>query len=346
MASKNKISSALCARAACAPLAAGWLIFLSILASPVLGQSAVTQSADTRFASVESSTNTGYVLGAGDVLMVTATDIDELEGNDLKPSTIDIRGNIDVPLIGSTKAAGFTVDQLESELDRRLGAYVRTPQATVTVVEYRSQPVSVLGSVNTPGVYFLTGSNTLEQLISKAGGLRLDAGNTINITRQTEMGLIPLPSDIADSSGKFNTASVPVHALLEAHDPQNNVLLKPTDVISVPKAELVYVMGSVNKPGGFVLDEKPNLSVVQAVAMAEGLGRTSAGKHARIIRQGANGSHTEIPVDLNKILAGKAPDVPMFGRDILFVPNSKAKSAAYRGAEAAIATGTGLAIFR
>lgn len=288
-----------------------------------------------------------YVLGEGDVVMVTATDIDELEGNDLKPSTIDIRGNIDVPLIGSTKASGMTVDELEHELNTKLGKYVRVPQATVTVVEYRSQPVSVLGAVNTPGVYYLSGSNnTLEQMLSKAGGMRLDAGNTINITRRTEMGRIPLPSDVVDASGNFNTVSIPIRALMDAKNPQHDVLIKPMDVISIPKADLVYVVGSVNKPGGFILDEKPNITVLQAVSMAEGLTRTAAAKRAQILRQDANGVHTQIPVDLNKILAGKSPDVPLLGRDILFVPNSKLKSAAYRSAEAAIQTGTGLAIFR
>jgi len=306
------------------------------------------QTASTKF-SVESPNagEQGYVLGAGDVVMVTALNIDELQGNDLKPSTIDIRGNIDVPLIGTTRAAGLTVDELQSDLNKRLSAYVLVPKTNVTVVEYRSQPVSVLGSVTTPGIYYLTGSsNTLEQLLSKAGGMRQDAGNSINITRRSEMGQIPLPSDATDPSGKFNTATVPAHALFAAHDPQSNIVIKPQDVISIPKADLVYVVGSVNKPGGFILDEKPNMTVLQAVSMAEGLTRTSAAQKARILRQQPDGSHAEIPVDLNKILAGKSPDVPMFGRDVLFVPNSKMKSAAYRGAEAAISTGTGLAIFR
>lgn len=318
---------------------------LGLCAGSALAQSASIKSSVTP--SIPAPAEQPYVLGAGDVVMVTALNIDELQGNDLKPSTIDIRGNIDVPLIGSTQAAGLTVDELQADLNQKLSKYVITPKTTVTVVEYRSQPVSVLGSVTTPGVYYLTGaSNTLEQLLSKAGGMRQDAGNSIHITRRTEMGAIPLPNTVTDPSGKFSTASVPAHSLFAAHDPQSNIVIKPQDVISVPKADLVYVVGSVNKPGGFILDEKPNITVLQAVSMAEGLTRTSAGKRARILRQQPDGSHAEIPVDLSKILAGKAPDVPLVGRDILFVPNSAMKSAAYRGAEAAIATGTGLAIFR
>jgi polysaccharide export outer membrane protein len=238
------------------------------------------------------------------------------------------------------------VEQLEAQLTQELKVYVRDPHIAVTVVEYRSQPVSVLGSVNTPGVIFLTGPNTLEQVLSKAGGLRNDAGNEIYITRKADAGTIPLASAKADASGQFTTAKVEIKNLLDAKDPLENIVIKPTDVISVPRADLVYVMGSVHKPGGFVLNEKQDITVLQALSLAEGLERTSAPKRARIIRRQPDGNRIEIAVNLSKVLDGKSQDVPLVGNDILFIPNSNSKVIAYRTIEAAIQTGSGIAVFR
>lgn len=287
-----------------------------------------------------------YVLGPGDEISIRGVGIDELDSKDSKPYTVDVSGDINMPLLGKVKAAGLTVEQLEAQLTRELKVYVRDPHIAVTVVEYRSQPVSVLGSVNTPGVVFLTGPNTLEQVLSKAGGLRNDAGNEIYITRKTDAGKIPLVSAKADPSGQFTTAKVEVKNLLEAKDPLENIIIKPTDVISVPKADLVYVMGSVRKPGGFVLNEKQDITVLQALSLAEGLERTSAPKRARIIRHQPDGSRIEIAVNLSKVLDGKSQDVPLVGSDILFIPNSSSKVIAYRTIEAAIQAGTGIAVFR
>ena len=287
-----------------------------------------------------------YVLGPDDQITIRVLEVDELDG---KVARIDMRGDIDVPLLGRIKAAGLTVDQLETELTRQLERYVRQPRVTAIVSEYHSQPVSVLGAVNSPGVYNLTGPNTLVQVLSKAGGLRNDAGNAINITRRREMGTIPLPSATMDRSGEFSTAEVNLKGLLDAKDPESNVILKPTDVISVPKADLVYVVGAVHRSGGFVLSEREDMTVLQAVSMAEGLEKTSAAKDAKIIRRGTSNDRAEIPVNLAKILSGKSPDVPLLANDILFVPNSAAKSAALRTVEAAIQTGSfvaGYAVFR
>jgi len=286
-----------------------------------------------------------YLLGPGDELSIRGVGIDELDSKDTKPFTVDVGGDINMPLLGKVKVAGLTVERLEAELTKELKVYVREPQVAVTVVEYRSQPVSVLGSVNTPGVIFLTGSNTLEQVLSKAGGLRLDAGNTIHITRRSAVGTIPLASDETDPSGEFNTAKVEVKDLLDAKNPADNIIIRPTDVISVPKADLVYVMGSVRKPGGFALNEKRDITVLQALSMAEGLEKTSAPKRARIIRRNPDGSRIEIAVNLSAVLNGKSRDVPLLGDDILFVPNSSTKTIAYRGIEAAIQTGSGIAVF-
>jgi len=257
-----------------------------------------------------------------------------------------MRGYVDVPIVGHVKAAGLTVLQLETAISHDLQKYVRNPQVTVTVADYKSEPVSVVGSVNQPGVYHLTGQNTLVQVLSQAQGLSEGASNKINITREKTQGPIPLPGCSEDSTGKFYTATVNTKLLLDAKDPSANVKIKPNDVVAIPKAEMVYVVGAVNKSGGFVLSERESISVLQAVSMAEGLDKTSSPGHAKIIRRGENNQRLEIPADLKKILAGQVSDVQLYANDILFVPTSLPKSVSLRALEAAIQVGTGVAIYR
>lgn len=134
-------------------------------------------------------------------------------------------------------------------------------------------------------------------------------------------------------------------ALLEAKNPENNINVLPNDVITVPRAEMIYVVGTVRKPGGFVLNDQESISVLQALSMAEGLDKTAAWGHAKIIRNDQSGNRVEVSANIDRILAGKLRDVPL-SNDILFVPNSAAKSATLRGIEAAIQLGTGIAILR
>jgi polysaccharide export outer membrane protein len=135
--------------------------------------------------------------------------------------------------------------------------------------------------------------------------------------------------------------------LLSTGDPRLNVLVYPGDVVKVPRADLVYVVGEVAKPGGFEIKTNENVSVLQAIALAQGLTHTSSSAHSRIIRTDpATGTRQEIPIDIDKILVGKAPDPVLEPRDIVFVPNSMGRTAFYRGLEAAISIGSGVAIYR
>jgi polysaccharide biosynthesis/export protein len=282
------------------------------------------------------------ILGADDQIAVRALGIEEIDG---KTARIDPQGNIDVPLIGRIKAAGLTVEQLEAAISQQLRKYVREPHVTVTIAEYKSETASVLGAVNTPGVYSLTETTTLLQVLSKAGGLRNDAGNKVELARRREAGAIPLDSAKVDASGNFSTAEVKLRPLLEAKAPEQNIAVKNGDVISVPRGELVYIVGAVHRPGGFVLNERESLTALQAVSMAEGLEKTSAPQRAKILRAGATAEREEIPVDLGRIISGQSEDVPLLANDILVVPNSGAKAAFYRSMEALVQAGVGVAIF-
>ena len=141
-------------------------------------------------------------------------------------------------------------------------------------------------------------------------------------------------------------AEINLKQLMEARNPAQNIQIRSNDVITVPRADLFYVLGEVHKPGGFTLRDKEHVTVLQALSMSEGLLRTAGGKHARILRADSSEAHRkEIPVNVSKILSGQSPDVPMQPDDILFVPNSAPKSAALRGLEAAVQAGTGVAIW-
>ena len=288
-----------------------------------------------------------YILGPEDQLLITVLDLEEISGKDNKPIRIDTRGNIVLPVAGRVHAAGLNVEQLEAAIALRLKSVLQDPQPSVSVFEFRSQPVSVLGSVKTPGVHQIRGKKTLFEVLSLAGGLNPDAGYLINITRAKKSGPLPLANATDDSSGTFRVASVGVRSVMDAKNPQENIEVLPEDVISVPKADLVYVVGAVKKSGGFVLNEKEKISVLQALSLAEGLDRGSNSSKAKILRQVPNTeTRLEIPVDLKLIMAGKKEDLSLRADDILFVPISVPKNAALRGLETAIQIGTGVAIYR
>jgi polysaccharide export outer membrane protein len=284
-----------------------------------------------------------YVLGPEDELEISGPELEELA----KPMRVDSDGTILVPLVGRVPVAGLTVQECEHELTRRLSAYFREPQVALTVRELRSQPVSVLGAVKAPGVYQVRGHKTLLEILSLAGGIREDAGYSIRITRKREWGCIPLSDALPDPTGEFSVASVNLQAILQAENPQENIPILPHDVVTVPKAQMVYVIGEVRRSGGFVLGEKKSVSVLQALALAEGLTGTADTRHAKILRvDSAADQRREIAVDVKGILAGKKEDVPLQSNDILFIPGSTGKKAVLRAVEAMVQTVTGIAIWR
>lgn len=318
-------------------LAAG--AFLALL--PTLA--AMCQEAGPLVASAPTSTRSDYVLGPDDEVSIRALDAEEIAN---QPVRIDGAGYINLPMIGRVKASGLTVQALEAELKTRLSQYVLRPDISLVITSYRSQPVSVLGSVNKPGSVQLEGHKTLIEVLTLAGGLSADAGNTLKITRRTEWGKLPLPNATADPSGAFSIAEINLRSLLEARRPEENILIMPNDVLSVPRGQMVYVIGEVKKAGGFVLADRDFTTVLQAVAMAQGLEPTAKGTKARIIRPVADAAPQEIAINISAIMAGKQKDVLLKPDDILFIPTSYAKSTWRRTLETTIQMATGVAIYR
>jgi polysaccharide biosynthesis/export protein len=285
-----------------------------------------------------------YKLGPGDEITVQQENAEEING---KSSRIDDLGFVDLPVVGRLKLSGLTLEEAENLLKQELGKLLLKPNPVISIKEYRSQPVSVFGEVNTPGVIQLQGRKTLVEMISMAGGIKTDAGSEVTVTRRLTYGPVPVQGSVTDGSGQFSTARIDIAGLMRGTNPQSNIDIAPQDVITVPKAEVIYVMGSVKKPGGFALSTNGSITVLQALALAEGTTPQAGTKNARIIRaNNGDGPKQEIPVNVAAILSNKESDVDLKPKDILVIPDSLPKKIGVRVAEAALQAATGAAIFR
>lgn len=285
------------------------------------------------------------ILGPEDLIVIRGMHADEVVD---KPFRVEANGNVSLPLVGHLRAGGLTIEQFESELTASLKKYYIEPQISVSISDFRSQPVSVVGAVTTPGIHQLQGNKTILDILSMVGGVRGDAGPILKITRRIEWGEVPVPGAHPDESGEFSLAELSLKDLIDAKRPTDNILVRPLDVISVPASAIVYVIGQVRKSGGFVLGSRSSLSVLEALSLAEGFSTNASPKNSKVLRSSTSSdrSRTEIPLDVQKILAGKAPDMPLKPDDILFIPSSAAKNAAMRTVEAAIQIGTGFVIYK
>jgi polysaccharide export outer membrane protein len=280
-----------------------------------------------------------YILGAGDMVSVRIFGADDLPA---QPVEVGGDGKLNLPMVGPVPAAGMTVLHLQTELTKRYAYYFKQPQVTVTVAEYRSQPVTVVGAVNAPHVIDLRGPTRLMDVLSEAGGLEPVAGDKIMITR-------PASGKTAnDPGGDFSTQVIDLNKIIDGTDPNANVLVRAHDLITVPKAHMVYVVGDVVKPGGYVLDGQSSLTVLQAIALAGGTTSTSALKNCHILKAPTEpgAQRQEASINLKKIMGNRSPDVSLHADDILFVPNSASKNAGLHALEVAANIGTGLAIWR
>lgn len=308
-----------------------------------------------------------YRIGAQDLL-----EIKVFEAADLNRSLrVSASGEISFPLFGLVQAAGLTAQELQALLEFKLHKYMKDPHVDVLVSSVESHPISVVGAVKKPGVFQVRGLKTVLEMLSSAEGLADDAGDDVIIMRgaglrtafaqsnsqqvgsgqQSPNEATPAPdapSGSDDLNGSMKeSVRVNLKNLLETGNPRFNVTVYPGDIVNVPKSGIVYVVGEVKKPGGFVLKSNEKMTVLKAMALAEGLTPTSVKNRARIIRTDAGGAEkVEIPIDLGKILDGKAPDPDLKPADIVFIPNSTGKYAAYRGSEAAISAITSLLVFR
>lgn len=270
----------------------------------------------------------GVEIGPGDLLEINVYTI--YGAPDVSQKTrVSNMGNVSLPFVGDVHVAGMTAEKAEDAIEKafRDGQFLNNPHVSILIDEYATQGVSIMGEVNKPAVYPVVASRRLYDMLSEAGGLTARAGKSVLITHR-------------DSPEK----AVTVNLADQQHSGAANIDIMPGDTIVVPAAGVVYVIGNVAKPGGFTMDNNESITVMQAIALAQGIQSPAALDRTRIIRKTPGGTQ-EIPLRLSKILAAKSPDVPLTAGDVLFVPNSASKSAARRTAEAILSAATGSVIY-
>lgn len=252
-----------------------------------------------------------YQIGSEDVLQIMVWDHDDLN----REVYISREGEFSYPLIGSVHADGLTIGQLEEEIKTRLaGRYIVNPQVTVTVKEYKSKRIFLLGEAGGtegrgkgPGAYPLTGKTTLVEILSLAGGLTKDSGTEVTVIRPKNAHGSPVPLEKAGKEDEV--IKINLRKLLEG-DTSQNIYLEPNDTIYVSKAEYFYVYGEVNSPGRYTLEK--GTTVLKAITTAGGVTEKAAVNKTKVVRE-REGAKAEMPVKMTD---------PVEPEDIVMVPES------------------------
>jgi polysaccharide export outer membrane protein len=315
-----------------------------------------------------------YVIGNGDLLDLEVFDVKELS----REVRVSQTGSIGIPLVPvRLHVAGLTEVQAEQKISEVLesSGLVSHAEVSVTVKERKSKPITVVGAVAHPMVYQADRPVTLLEVLAESGGVANDAGDTVIVNRPSgEVSSDPAepppigpdgPAPVAASSGTTvpkpstnspapadppalsNTITINLSELMESGDATNNIILQAGDIVTVPHSGIVYALGAVSRPGGFVLaNDRGQMTTLKVLALAGGLSSTAKRDHAVIVRKDAQGQQHEVAVDLKKVMARQAEDVQLQPSDILYVPDSAAKKAMLRTVELGIALGTGVALYR
>jgi len=245
-------------------------------------------------------------IDSGDLLMVDVYGAKDLSGS----LRVDEAGTVKLPVGGTVMLRGLTPAHAARVIERQLrdAGIVLDPQVTVTVVQYGTPGVIVLGEVLRPGTYPLRGTHTLYQALSAAGGMTANAGGVITITHQ---GSAMVSEEVPVTTPDYSAS-------------EQTTVVKAGDTVVVAKAPLMYVVGDVNRSGPVPMPYGQPLTVMRALSISGGTTPTSASKHASIVRQVGDQVLT-IPVDLDKVRKAETPDPLLRANDVLVIPRSGAK---------------------
>jgi polysaccharide biosynthesis/export protein len=240
--------------------------------------------------------------------------------------------SIMLPLIGGVEVVGLSPKEAAELIRKKLidGNFYTNPQISVFVKEYATEGVYVLGEVQKPGFYSILNARDVMQAISLAGGTTPKAGRVVTIKNPKRPNVVTVNLS-STQAGKPDAAG------------GTSIQLMPSDEVMVLKAGMVYVIGDVHLPTGIIM-ESENLTVLQAIALAQGANPTAALNDVRLIRRSPDGPHQE-SISLKKMLAAQAPDIKLQAEDIVFVPVSGAKAFSRRGMEAILQAATGVAMY-
>jgi len=314
----------------CAGAAAWCLCSLLLAADQVDAQAPATTPQESR-SQAPLPASPSLPISFGDLIQVSVFDNPDLSG----PLRVDFKGTVELPLGGSIKVTGLTAAEAGTAIAARLkdSGILLEPHVTVSIIEYQSQGVTITGEVRSPGVYPLLGNRTVMDMIAMAGGLNENAGKVASVFHRgapTEVKQISL------------NVSVQTPESIAA----GNFKLLPGDTISVSRSGVVYVIGDVGRPGGFLVEHNDRLSVLQALALAQGANQTAALNDARLMRKDPAGQHIVIEFSLKQVLNGKASDPLLSDGDVLYVPLSNKKLYSLKMLEAAIGAASGIAVYR
>ena len=256
--------------------------------------------------------SSALVIGSGDELEIGVYGAPDLSAH----TRVNESGSIFLPLVGSVTIAGLTSDGAQRAISDQLRErnIINNPQVSVYVKEYRNRQITVAGEVARPGLFSALGPHRLLDVLEAAGGLTEKAGTTVTIAH--------LGTDRLISMRLLNDATEMAH---------NNIELLPGDTVLVPKAEIVFVLGEVNKPGGYALNSSGGVTVLQVVSAAGGPTRLASISGAKIVRHTPAGLK-EIPLPLKALLRAKASDIPVEAGDVLYIPSSRVKASLNAGA--------------
>ena len=247
------------------------------------------------------------LIGPGDLLRITVLRESEL---DQHTRVLD-SGVITLALAGDVVVQGLTPAEAAARIAAKYrdGKFLLHPEVSVFVEEYSAEPVTVLGEVGHPGALHLAAPRTLIDVLSLAGGLTAIADRHIVIQR-----------------GGQNPERIHVFLSNRADDALNaDVLVRPGDTVLVPKAGIVYVLGDVAHPGGYVMQNDSRLTVLEAIALAAGASKTASERKVRLVRN-IDGRSVSLDLPLRDMERGRQPDVPLQANDVLYVPFSLAKN--------------------
>ena len=286
-----------------------------------------------------------YVIGSGDLIGIEVFDVPELS----RDVRVNETGYISLPLMPSkVRAGGLTPFQLQDKLAELLqtNGLVSTPQVSVSLKEQHSQPITVIGAVKSPMVIQALRKTTLLQALSQAGGVADEAGSTVIVTRPGSNGSDPEDPSDASTPTAPQTFTINLADVLESADSRFNIPLLGGDVVSVPRAGIIYVVGAVQKPGGFLLqNDYDRMTMLKMLSLAGGTTNTAKTKNAVILRKNPDtGKRDQVPVDLSKVMHLKTQDVQMQANDILFVPDSNGLRALHRAGDVGVALTEGIGI--
>jgi len=252
----------------------------------------------------EPSTVSTYRLGPKDLLRVKVFEVPELNVD----SRVSETGTVNLPLIGEVPASGLTGQEFGASLKRLLEArYVNRANVSVEILEFRSRPITLIGSVKQPGNLAFPGRWTLLDALAAAGGLADSYGDLVYVLRRAENGLT-------------DQLAIPVRELMVEGRPEANVPIFANDLINIPaRVDIsIYCLGEVRSPGELKFKSTERITVLSAIARAGGL-TESASKKIRVKRREGGSLGPEIVVDYRRLLAGKEPDLELGEGDVLVV---------------------------